>query len=186
VRTIRIARSRSSSGYFLGATMITVSPWFHALHQTRDGSAGGVAVRVHTTQFAIHESTSGNMQDRAAAASSAAPRSPRGSGTELAATSARPRIREIVTADAPIPQGLLAVAADLTDAHAAIFVATHGFRGCIPGIHEVLVRDGVLAGRWCLDPAEDLSPGQAAEIDRVWGGTRTCGADALADLLSSP
>ncbi|HEY2225321.1 dihydrodipicolinate synthase family protein, partial [Actinomycetospora sp.] len=68
-----------------------------------------------------------------------------------AAVALHARIREIVTADAPIPQGLLAVAADLTDANAAIFDAAHGFRGCIPGIHEVLVRDGVLAGRWCLD-----------------------------------
>jgi hypothetical protein len=24
-----------------------------------------------------------------------------------------------------------------------------------------------MGGRWCLDPAEDLSPGQAEELDRV-------------------
>ena len=45
----------------------------------------------------------------------------------------------------------------------------NGFRGCIPGIHEVLVRQGLMAGRWCLDPREDLSTGQMEEIDRVIG-----------------
>ncbi len=58
-------------------------------------------------------------------------------------------------------------AAELTDANAAIFDAAHSFAGCIPGIHEVLRRQGLLAGIWCLDTAEKLSPGQAAEIDRV-------------------
>jgi dihydrodipicolinate synthase/N-acetylneuraminate lyase len=62
---------------------------------------------------------------------------------------------------------LLAMGARLTDANAAIFDARHGFAGCIPGIHEVLRAQGLLAGRWCLDPDEDLSPGQAEEIDRV-------------------
>ncbi|HEX7346779.1 MAG TPA: hypothetical protein VF253_08295, partial [Candidatus Limnocylindrales bacterium] len=55
----------------------------------------------------------------------------------------------------------------LTDANAAIFDVAGAFHGCIPGINEVLRRQGLLAGRWCLDPHEDLSPGQAAEIDRV-------------------
>jgi dihydrodipicolinate synthase/N-acetylneuraminate lyase len=58
-------------------------------------------------------------------------------------------------------------AAALTDANAAIFDAAHGFAGCIPGIHEVLRRQGMLRGIWCLDPAETLSPGQREEIDRV-------------------
>jgi dihydrodipicolinate synthase/N-acetylneuraminate lyase len=57
--------------------------------------------------------------------------------------------------------------AALTDANAAIFDAAHDFAGCIPGIHEVLRRQGLLAGTWCLDPAEALSPGQAEEIDRA-------------------
>jgi dihydrodipicolinate synthase/N-acetylneuraminate lyase len=55
----------------------------------------------------------------------------------------------------------------LTDANAAIFDSAHLFAGCIPGIHEVLRRQGLLAGVWCLDTAERLSPGQEAEIDRV-------------------
>lgn len=62
---------------------------------------------------------------------------------------------------------LLQIGADLTDANAALFDPSHQFAGCIPGIHEVLRRQGLLAGRWCLDPHEELSQGQAAEIDRV-------------------
>lgn len=62
---------------------------------------------------------------------------------------------------------ILTLGAQVTDANAAIFDAASQFRGCIPGIHEVLRRQGLLAGRWCLDPKEDLSPGQLAEIERV-------------------
>jgi dihydrodipicolinate synthase/N-acetylneuraminate lyase len=62
---------------------------------------------------------------------------------------------------------LLAYGARLTDANAALFDALHGFAGCIAGLHEVLRRQGLLAARWCLDPAEDVSPGQLEEIDRV-------------------
>ena len=62
---------------------------------------------------------------------------------------------------------LLRTGAQLTDANAALFDARNGFAGCIAGIHEVLRRQGLLAGRFCLDPAEELSPGQLEEIDRV-------------------
>jgi dihydrodipicolinate synthase/N-acetylneuraminate lyase len=62
---------------------------------------------------------------------------------------------------------LLTLAQQITDANAALFDPSHHFRGCIPGIHEILRRQGLLEGRWCLDPREDLSPGQAEEIDRV-------------------
>lgn len=61
----------------------------------------------------------------------------------------------------------LTEAAALTDANGAIFDVTHQFRGCIPGIHEVLRRQGLLRGTWCLDPHEQLSPGQSDEIDRI-------------------
>ncbi len=57
--------------------------------------------------------------------------------------------------------------AALTDANGAIFDVAHDFAGCIPGIHEVLRRQGLLEGTWCLDPAESLSAGQAEEIDRI-------------------
>jgi dihydrodipicolinate synthase/N-acetylneuraminate lyase len=73
----------------------------------------------------------------------------------------------VVTAGETIPVELLRKAVELTDANAAIFDAANGFRGCIAGIHEVLRRQGLLAGTWCLDPQETLGPGQAAEIDRV-------------------
>jgi len=55
-----------------------------------------------------------------------------------------------------------------TDANAAIFDAAHDFAGCIPGVHEILRRQGLLEGTWCLDDTERLSPGQQAEIDRVY------------------
>jgi len=66
-----------------------------------------------------------------------------------------------------IDPNLLSLGAALTDANAAVFDSANGFRGCIPGIHEVLRRDGLLDGIWCLDPHETLSPGQADEISRV-------------------
>ncbi len=56
----------------------------------------------------------------------------------------------------------------VTDCNAAFFDARHGFRGCIAGLHEVLHRQGLLDGLWCLDPDEGLSPGQRQEIDRVY------------------
>lgn len=62
---------------------------------------------------------------------------------------------------------LLRLAVEVTDTNAAVFDAANGFAGCIAGIHEVLRRQGLLAGTWCLDPHERLSPGQRAELDRV-------------------
>ena len=59
------------------------------------------------------------------------------------------------------------VASHYDERAAAMFDPAHAFHGCIPGIHEILRRQGLLAGRWCLDPCEDLSPGQMEEIDRV-------------------
>lgn len=62
---------------------------------------------------------------------------------------------------------LLTRGVEVTDMNAAIFDPAHSFHGCIPGIHEVLRRQGLLEGRWCLNPNEELSPGQMEEIDRV-------------------
>lgn len=61
----------------------------------------------------------------------------------------------------------LTEAAAVTDMNAAVFDASHGFRGCIPGILEVLRRQGLAPSHCCLDPHETLSPGQAADLDRV-------------------
>jgi dihydrodipicolinate synthase/N-acetylneuraminate lyase len=72
-----------------------------------------------------------------------------------------------VRASAMVDASLLSEGAALTDANAAVFDASHSFAGCIPGIHEVLRRQGLLDGIWCLDPNETLSPGQADEITRV-------------------
>lgn len=66
-----------------------------------------------------------------------------------------------------VPSELLRRQVEFTDANAALFDAANGFAGCVPGIHEVLRRQGLLEGTWCLDPDETLSPGQAEEIDRV-------------------
>ncbi|HEX7053223.1 MAG TPA: dihydrodipicolinate synthase family protein, partial [Burkholderiales bacterium] len=68
----------------------------------------------------------------------------------------------------PVDENLLALDSRITDCNSAFFDVAHEFAGCIPGCHEVLRRQGLLAGTWCLDPKEALSPGQAAEIDRVY------------------
>jgi len=62
----------------------------------------------------------------------------------------------------------LALDSRITDCNSAFFDVAHNFAGCIPGCHEVLRRQGLLEGTWCLDPNEKLSPGQAEEIDRVY------------------
>lgn len=67
-----------------------------------------------------------------------------------------------------VPTELLALDSAVTDCNAAFFDAANGFQGVIAGCHEVLRRQGLLAGRWCLDPGEDLSPGQLEAIDRVY------------------
>ncbi|MFF4190163.1 dihydrodipicolinate synthase family protein [Nonomuraea sp. NPDC001831] len=76
-------------------------------------------------------------------------------------------VRRAWAGDDEVLRSLLARAGDLTDANGAVFDVAGGFRGCIAGVHEVLRRQGLLAGTWCLDPDEGLSPGQAAEIARV-------------------
>lgn len=63
---------------------------------------------------------------------------------------------------------LLTLAAEITDANAVVFDAAHNFAGCIPGIHEILHRQGLLKGIWCLNPDEVLSAGQSEEIDRIY------------------
>ena len=62
---------------------------------------------------------------------------------------------------------MLRRAVEITDCNGAFFDAANGYRGAIAGVHEVLRRQGLLEGVWCLDPDECLSPGQSAEIDRV-------------------
>ncbi len=66
-----------------------------------------------------------------------------------------------------LPMEMLRLNIELTDANAAVFDAANQFRGCIAGIHEVLRRQGLLEGIWCLDEHETLGAGQLAQIDRV-------------------
>jgi hypothetical protein len=63
---------------------------------------------------------------------------------------------------------LLQLDSRVTDCNSAFFDVRNDFRGCIAGCHEVLRRQSLLEGIWCLDSAESLSPGQAEEIDRVY------------------
>jgi hypothetical protein len=67
-----------------------------------------------------------------------------------------------------VPSDLLALDARVTDCNSAFFDVANNFHGCIAGCHEVLRRQGLMSGIWCLDPAEGLSPGQMQEIDRVY------------------
>jgi hypothetical protein len=66
-----------------------------------------------------------------------------------------------------VPADLLALDSQVTDCNSAFFDVANDFRGCIAGCHEVLRRQGLLEGIWCLDPDETLGPGQRDEIDRV-------------------
>lgn len=70
--------------------------------------------------------------------------------------------------NAEVTPDLLRLGVEVTDCNAAFFDAAHAFRGCIAGLHEILRRQGLLEGLWCLDEHETLSPGQLAEIDRVY------------------
>lgn len=76
-------------------------------------------------------------------------------------------IHQVVDRGGDIPAEWLTRNIEVTDCNAAFFDAANNFAGCIPGIHEVLRRQGLLPGTWCLDPREVLSPGQSDEIDRV-------------------
>ena len=71
------------------------------------------------------------------------------------------------TAEDTISADLLALDSQVTDCNAAIFDVANDFHGVIAGCHEILRRQGLLAGIWCLDPKETLGPGQKEEIDRV-------------------
>ena len=89
------------------------------------------------------------------------------------------RCKATVASGAPIDAELLALDARVTDCNSAFFDVAHAFHGCIAGCHEVLRRQGLLEGTWCLDPHEGLSPGQAAEIDRVLVEHADLGDDAF-------
>ena len=62
---------------------------------------------------------------------------------------------------------LLSLDSQVTDCNAALFDVANDFHGCIAGCHEILRRQGLLQGIWCLDREEGLSPGQGNELTRV-------------------
>jgi dihydrodipicolinate synthase/N-acetylneuraminate lyase len=82
-------------------------------------------------------------------------------------------------AEGAIDPELLALDAAVTDCNGVFFDVANDFKGCIAGVHEVLRRQGLLEGTWCLDPDEGLSPGQAAEIDRVYAAYPELNDDAF-------
>jgi len=73
----------------------------------------------------------------------------------------------VVESGGPVPREMLATAAQVTDMNGAIFDAAHGYAGCLPGVHEVLRRQGLFRTIVCLDPQEKTSEGQEDEITRV-------------------
>ena len=78
-----------------------------------------------------------------------------------------------------IDSEILSLDSKVTDANSAFFDVAHDFAGCIAGCHEVLRRQGLFEGTWCLDPKEGLSPGQAGEIDRVYAAYPEMNDDAF-------
>lgn len=76
-------------------------------------------------------------------------------------------IKAILQRNQGIPAEMLTRNIEVTDANAVVFDVAHNFEGCIPGIHEVLRRQGLMKGIWCLNPEEVLSPGQSEELDRI-------------------
>ncbi len=81
--------------------------------------------------------------------------------------------------DQRVASELLGLDSRVTDCNSAFFDVAHAFRGCIAGCHEVLRRQGLLEGIWCLDPQEGLSPGQSEEIDRVYAAHSDLADDAF-------
>ncbi|MEO6733215.1 MAG: dihydrodipicolinate synthase family protein [Ferruginibacter sp.] len=77
-------------------------------------------------------------------------------------------IKQCIANDYSGIEKLLSKGIEVTDMNSVVFDAKNSFHGCIPGIHEVLRRQGLLEGRWCLNPEEELSAGQMEEIDRVY------------------
>jgi dihydrodipicolinate synthase/N-acetylneuraminate lyase len=78
------------------------------------------------------------------------------------------QIHDLTEKQLPIPPQMLSLAQEITDANAVVFDAANNYSGCLPGIHEVLRRQGLFQGTWCLDENEQLSAGQADQIERVY------------------
>ena len=89
------------------------------------------------------------------------------------------RCQEIKASGKGTPDEVLTLAAEVTDSNAAFFDVANGFAGCIAGINEVLRRQGLMEGTWCLNPDEGLSPRQIEEIDRIYAAYPHLNDDAF-------
>lgn len=89
------------------------------------------------------------------------------------------KIQGIIASGDAIPMEMLTLNVEITDSNAVVFDAANKFAGCIPGIHEVLRRNKLLLGTWCLNPAEVLSPGQSEELDRIYSSYPHLNDDAF-------
>jgi len=76
-------------------------------------------------------------------------------------------LKSVTARGASIDSEWLVRSGEVTDMNAAVFDVANGFNGCIAGINEVLRRQGLMLGNWCLNPNEGLSPGQSVELNRV-------------------
>lgn len=76
--------------------------------------------------------------------------------------------QKVAASEEAIPLSTLHQNTEVTDCNAVLFDVANRFQGCIPGIHEILKRQGLLEGTWCLNSNESMGPGQAAEIDRIY------------------
>ena len=88
-------------------------------------------------------------------------------------------LHAVIASGKDISPELLTRAIEITDCNAAFFDTANDFAGCIPGLHEVLRRQGLLPGIWCLDPEETLSKGQYEEISRVYAAYPHLNDDAF-------
>ncbi len=88
-------------------------------------------------------------------------------------------IHSITEKNTPVPAEMLTLAGQVTDANAAGFDSANDFVGCIPGINELLRRQGLMQGRWCLDSNQELSPGQKEELDRICRAYPTMNDDSF-------
>ncbi len=82
-----------------------------------------------------------------------------------------------------VPLEWMVLANEITDANAAFFDSANAFHGCIAGIHEVLLRQGIMASTRCLNPNETMSLGQSQEIDRIYRSYPHLNDDAFVDSV---
>lgn len=82
-------------------------------------------------------------------------------------------------AQSSVSAEMLALDSQVTDCNAAIFDVANDFHGVICGCHEILRRQGLLEGTWCLHPKETLGRGQKEEIDRVYAAYPHLNDDAF-------